>query len=104
MPEDSGDSGALHRFEFHFQEGFLGQKIDLLVEGKLRASFKAKTRFQTGLAHIEPLMLHDGEEVVIRQEGKDKAFRVDQGKPFVTLGISDGTLTIDGREQSPGYL
>lgn len=106
MPGDDDDNGALHRVELHFQEGFTGQNFDILVGGKLRASVKAQTRFQTGLAHIEPVMLHDEEEVVIRQQdtGVEQRVPLHQGRPFITLTLVDGALKIDDRDQTPGYL
>jgi hypothetical protein len=106
MPGEKDDDGALHRVEFHFQEGFTGQTFEILVAGKLRASVTARTRFQTGLAHIEPVMLHDQEEVIIRQQdtGAQQKVHLHLGRPFVTLTLVNGTLKIDDRDQTPGYL
>ncbi len=106
MPDEEDDDGGLHRVEFHFQEGFTGQSFEILVAGKLRASVTARTRFQTGLAHIEPVMLRDGEEVIIRQKdtGAQRKVHLHPGRPFVTLTLVNGALKIDALDQTPGYL
>lgn len=98
--------GAKSTFEFHFQEIFTGERIDLITGDEVRAQIKAKTRFQTGLAHIEILRLSDGEEVVIAVGELDhKAIiKVNVTKPFVTVRMMDGRLQVENTETRPGYL
>ncbi len=47
--------------ELHFQEGFDGEDIEILVGGRVVARMRLRTRMQTGLAHIEKLMLSNDE-------------------------------------------
>lgn len=106
MPDDDTASGATRRVEFHFQEGFSGQKFDLAIAGRTVATVNANTRFQTGLAHIEPMMLRDGEEVIIRNHHttKETKVRVHWTTPFVTVQQVNGVLQIAESAGSPGYL
>ena len=98
--------GAKSAFEFHFQEIFTGERIDILTGDEVRAQVVAKTRFQTGLAHIETLELCDGEEVTLRIEELNLkvTVRVDVTKPFVTVRMMDGQLQVENAAMSPGYL
>jgi hypothetical protein len=65
-----------------------------------------KTRYQTGLAHIEPLKLCDGEEVVlmIGEWNLKATVKVDVTKPFVTVKMMDEQLQVENTDMSPGYL
>lgn len=93
-------------FEFHFQEVFTGERIDMISGGTVHAQIVAKTRFQTGLAHIETLRLRNGEQVVIAIEKMNlrKTVKVDVAKPFVTLKMIDGSFQVEKTETRPGYL
>lgn len=92
--------------ELHFQEIFSGEHIDIVVDGEVRAQFVAKTRFQTGLAHIETIELYDEQEVVLKiQELNLKAtVKVERYKPFVIVKLKGGKLHTENTEISPGYL
>lgn len=106
MSNDGVGSDEKRRVEFHFQEGFTGQNFDLTVSGKTVATIFATTRFQTGLAHIEPLMLRDGEEVIIRsrETAQESAVKVHWTKPFVTVRHVNGVLEVGETTTTPGYL
>lgn len=99
-------SGRLHRYEFHFQEGFTGQEYDICCADRIRATVIACTRAQIGLAHIEGLNLEDGQVVRIR----DKSTQIEtpiilhHETPFITLNLINGALDFEAVSQSPGYL
>lgn len=92
--------------EFHFQEIFTGEQIVIKLGDEVRAQIVAKTRFQTGLAHIESLELCEGEEVTLYIGEMDlKAIvKVDVSKPFVTVKMRDGQLQVENTAMRPGYL
>ena len=92
--------------EFHFQELFTGERIDLLAGDRVLARFVANTRFQIGLAHIERLELADGDEVTVRidERGLQATVTVDIDKPIVTVRLMDGQLQIESRSTTPGYV
>ncbi|MFV0492077.1 MAG: hypothetical protein ACK5M4_09680 [Pseudorhodobacter sp.] len=92
-------------FEIHFTEGFAGEIIDTLVDGRVLATTRLQTRFQIGLAHVEKLQTADGEEVTLRLgRNNETRFRLDATQPFVTVMLDDGRLTIATSKTSPGYL
>lgn len=92
--------------EFHFQEIFCGERIDIMINDEIQAQVMAKTRFQTGLAHIETIELCDGEEVtlVIGELDLKARVHVDVTKPYVTVNMTDGQLRLENIATSPGYL
>ena len=92
--------------EFHFQEIFRGERIDIMTGDEILAQVTAKTRFQTGLAHIETLELCDGEEVrlEIRELDLKASLEVDVTRPYVTVNLIDGQLRVETTTVSPGYL
>jgi hypothetical protein len=99
-------SSAKRAFELHFQEIFTGERIDIIASDKVRAQVVAKTRFQTGLAHIETLELCNGEKVVFQivELNLQATIKVDVTKPFVSVKIINGQLQVDGTDIRPGYL
>ena len=92
--------------QFHFQELFTGEQIDLLAGDRALARFVARTRFQTGLAHIERLELADGDEVTVRIDELDleATVTVDPDRPFVAIRLENGQLQIESRATTPGYV
>jgi hypothetical protein len=54
--------------ELHFQDGFNGEGIEVLVDGGVRAAFTAKTRYQINLAHVAEVDLKPGQKLAIRIE------------------------------------
>jgi hypothetical protein len=92
--------------EFHFREGFRGVRIDILGGGRVLAQVLAKTRFQSGLAHIEILELHDGDEVqlLIGELNLETDIKVDATRPFVLVELMDGNLRVEDTATRPGYV
>lgn len=95
-----------HDIEVHFQEGFVGQQIDISVDGQLMISFEARTRFQTGLAHIEPMTVREDQVVAIAIDelGIRDSFHIEASFPYVTVNLADGQMLIRQTEMLPGYL
>jgi len=94
------------QIEFHFQETFSGERIDIVTGDSVRADVVATTRFQTGLAHIEKIPLYDQEEVtlLIKELNLEASLRVDITKPFVRVNMRNGQLHVDKTSTRPGYL
>ena len=70
------------------------------------AEITARTKFQTGLAHIETLSLEDGGDVSVRIDalGFEARHQVDTAKPFVTVTLTDEGLLLDDTDRRPGYV
>lgn len=62
--------------ELHLQDGFAGETIEILVNGENRAEFRAKTRYQINLAHVEEVDLEIGDTLTVRI--KDTALAAEQ--------------------------
>ncbi|MBY3249868.1 hypothetical protein [Rhizobium laguerreae] len=93
-------------FELHLQEGFDGETVVIEVDGVEIARVEARTRMQTGLAHIEKLRLKPGQTVVVRLPDLSLSaeHRVVAGRPFIQVTLKNGALRIDATETTPGYL
>lgn len=92
-------------FEFHFTEGFSGQEVRIVMDGRVIARAELRTRFQIGLAHIEAVGLPGGKEVIV-DLGRDgeARLRLDEERPFVTVSLAGGKLTVAASADRPGYL
>jgi len=91
--------------EVHFQEVFSGEEIHIYVNGRRRASLTARTRFQTGLAAIETLEVHEGEEVMITTDDNAQArTSAASAYPYIIVKMVGGRLDLQSAAQQPGYL
>ena len=96
--------------ELHFQEGFLGQKIEVLLDDRRVAEVAPRTRPQIGLAIITKITAQDGQKVTVmmvseQSDGNDTVSAVfDRQKPYLTLNLVDGSLTVRATDTLPGYL
>ena len=92
--------------ELHFQEGFSGEAVEVRVAGKAAAHFVARTRVQTGLAHIEKLELADGTTVRITMPatGAEASFKVSKASPHIVVNVVNQKLNVEAKKESPGYL
>lgn len=91
--------------EIHFAEGFTDESAEIHFGDKVVRVDALNTRFQIGLAHIEPLLLEDGEGVTIEiSDGQRLLVQFDAQKPFIVLSLQDGRLTAEIKEQRPGYV
>lgn len=92
--------------EFHFQEGFSGECIEIAVDGKNTTSFEARTRLQIGLAHILPLVLNDGQRVsiAIPPLSLREQITIEPTDRWFTINLVDHRLAISRARSSPGYV
>lgn len=92
--------------EFHFQEGFNGETVEVRVEGESCLKFEAKTRMQLGLARIETLQLQKGQlvSIVIAALGLYQDIRIGSAERWVTVNIADHTLVVRSVQEMPGYV
>jgi hypothetical protein len=92
--------------EFHFQEGFSGELVTVAVDGVLRAQFEARTRLQTGVAHIELVAVAPGQTVTIAVpiHSVHGEYQISESDHWVTINLVDNKLVIQRSEGSPGYL
>lgn len=99
-------SGETAPIEIHFQEIFSGEHIEVSAGGTVLADVTAKTRFQTGLAHIERLRLHDGEEVTLRIPalGLETKAVIEVARPYLAVTLSNGRLSAHSVATCPGYV
>ena len=99
-------SGKTAPIEIHFQEIFSGERIEVLAGGAIVADVTAKTRFQTGLAHIERLRLRDGEEVTLRIPalGLETKAMIEAARPYLAVTLSNGRLSAHSVVACPGYV
>ncbi|MEE8104170.1 MAG: hypothetical protein V3T86_01395, partial [Planctomycetota bacterium] len=98
-------------YELHFQEGFGGETVEVLVDGVVAARFEARTRNQIGLAHIEKLELSPGQEVTVRLQRPPicKKFRLTKANRFAKVNLREketegGALHVDLADVAPGYV
>jgi hypothetical protein len=92
--------------ELHFQEGFSGERVEVLVDGRSMAEFEARTRMQIGVAHIEKLALDPGQTVTVRIRDRDieGSITAAAGKKFIIVNMSGDLLTVKNSDALPGYL
>lgn len=92
-------------YELHFQEGFAGETVVVLVDDAVVARFEARTRMQIGLAHIEKVPLSPGQVVTIRV-GRSAAtsLTVEPARTFIEINYRGDALSIEAMPSSPGYL
>jgi hypothetical protein len=95
-----------HTYEFHFQEGFTGEPVEISVDGKPIARFNAKTRLQLGLAHIERLELEPGQVVSICIEDLNLAqsVSVPADQDYIKVNRAADGLDVEPTSTLPGYL
>ena len=92
--------------ELHFQEGFSGEAVEVQVTGKAAAHFVARTKVQTGLAHIQKLELADGTTVriTVPATGAEASVKVSKASPHIAVNLVNKKLDIEAKKESPGYL
>jgi N-methylhydantoinase B/oxoprolinase/acetone carboxylase alpha subunit len=99
------DDASTFEVEVHLQEVFSGETVWLAVEGLDRARLEARTRFQTGLADIETLKVHEGDEVTIRVDGGGcTGVTAERSNPYIVVKMIEGRLDVTKLARSPGYL
>jgi archaellum component FlaF (FlaF/FlaG flagellin family) len=94
------------QYELHVQEGFSGESVEVLVEGRIVATFEARTRMQIGVAHVEKLLLDPGQTVTVRIKDRDVEGSITAvaGKRFIIVNMQGDLLTLKNSDALPGYL
>lgn len=92
--------------EVHLQEGFTGQTIEVAVDGELRWRKSASTRWQTGLAAIEPTAFREGQTLTVRVDGSNAVGTIvpQQGQHWITVSLDAGRPVLAAHRESPGYV
>jgi hypothetical protein len=92
--------------ELHFQDGFSGESIEVLVDGKVRAVFTAKTRYQINLAHIAKVDLKPGQKLAIRVEntGGTIEFPTSGTGKYYVISKNFEQIVVKRTDNMPGYL
>lgn len=94
--------------ELHLQEGFIGQRVIVLVDGKTIADEASViTKLMLGLAQIIELNVAPGQDVLITIKGDpdiQHSFTVRPDRPFVTVTQTEAGWMLAFPEHAPGYL
>lgn len=93
-------------YELHFQEGFIGDGLTILLDGKRVKAVKPRTRMQTGLAQIETIDAAPGQTLAIHasKSGESAQLTLRKGQQFVNINRLATGLVIESADVSPGYL
>jgi hypothetical protein len=92
--------------ELHFEDGFAGETIEVLVDGEVRATFRAKTRYQVNLARVEPVDVKPAHVLAVRvKETGTYAARLVDGpdKYFVVSNRPEG-VSLTRTDEMPKHL
>lgn len=104
-PHPAGELAMPATYELHFQEGFTGETVEILVDDAVVASFQARTRMQISLAHIERMELAPAQVVTIRVDGAiSGSITADRDKKFIKINLKDNKILLDAVSSTPGYL
>lgn len=91
--------------EFHFQEFFRGEEIQILVNGASVAAFPATTRPQIGLAHVEPVAVAAGDRVTVRISGTgERTVEIVDDAKYWRVNLAGNTISIEPMHDNPGYV
>jgi hypothetical protein len=92
--------------ELHFQDGFSGESIEVLVDGEVRAVFTAKTRYQINLAHIAEVDLKPGQELAIRVENAGDTIKLPSNgtSKYYVISKNLEQIVVKRADNMPGYL
>jgi hypothetical protein len=99
VPEPDG-------FELHLQEGFTGETVEIGLDGVPLASVVARTRMQTGLAHVEHLAARPGQLLTVTIPARRLAARLvlASGQGFACARLDAGGLSLAHPTEPPRYL
>lgn len=91
--------------ELHFQDDFTGQQIEVRHDGKVIEAFAARTRYQTGLAHIVKLRAPVGARIDITVDGgRPHPLQTVQGVIDYAVRLTPGGLTVQPSPDRLTYL
>jgi len=92
--------------ELHFQDGFSGETVEVLVNGEVKASFVAKTRYQINLAHIEPVSLTIGDTLSIRIKEPPASvdIKIESDHAYYVISKRGQALFVERTGDLPKYM
>jgi len=92
--------------ELHFQDGFSGESIEVLVDGEVWAAFSAKTRYQINLAHIETVDLKHGQCLAVRlnNSGDTIELPIDANSRYFIITKKLEQMIVKQTDTMPEYL
>ena len=96
----------MSEIELHFQDVFSGEEIEILLNDMVVAKRSMKTRFQTGLAHIEKLNVDLGDEIEVRVAGQSSgdSIKVLQNIYDYRITMSNASINIEASKDRLRYL
>ena len=94
------------QLELHFQDGFSGETIEVLVDGQVQAQLQLKTRYQINLAHVEQLAVEPAQDLMVRSADTGEAIKVpvDIGKAYYIISKRQEHLVVDATDQLTRYM
>jgi hypothetical protein len=92
--------------ELHFQDGFSGETVEVLVNGEVRAAFSAKTRYQINLAHMEPVRVKLGDLLSIRVKDSPVSIemKVETDQKYYVISRREHALFVERTNELPKYM
>ncbi|MBP8271758.1 MAG: hypothetical protein KAX42_07760 [Sphaerotilus sp.] len=92
--------------EIHLQEGFTGQTIEVAIDGELQWRKSASTRWQTGLAAIEPTAFQAGQTLTVRLVESNAVGKIipEPGQHWITVSLDAGRPVLAAHRVCPGYV
>lgn len=92
--------------ELHLQDGFAGEEIEILVNGEHRAEFRAKTRYQINLAHVEEVDLEVGDTLTVRIKDTAHAAdqKIDKVQKFYVISKRANDLLVNPTDEPQRYM
>lgn len=89
----------------HFQEGFSGETVQILVNGKPIGERSLKTRNQIGLAHIERIEVSSGDQIEIKIAGLSEAkVKIIDVSSSIKINLVDKKLIVGQTNEELRYL
>jgi hypothetical protein len=98
------------KFEIHFQEGFDGNDVSILLNDEEIQHKSMTTRMQTSLAHLQNVDANPGDVVTIvfndedLEDGPQYTVCLDQEKNYLVVNKLNNRIALDTTDKMPGYL
>ena len=89
----------------HFQEGFSGETVQILVNGEPIGERSLKTRNQIGLAHMERIEVSSGDQIEIKIAGLSGAkVKIVYAPSSIKINLVDKKLIVEQTNEELRYL
>lgn len=91
--------------ELHFRDGFVGDVVEVTVDGERRMRHELRTRLQISLAHIEEIEVRPGQriEVSVPARGLRAAAEVLATDRWFTVDLELDALELARSDTLPGH-